>query len=123
MNLHKTLKMFLDPISWVEMPVLPSPADAHELSASVQKCCRSRISYHFNYIKSKHFHTRCDTLAFTFIRCIRHLVAQELDNRNHVSYARNFCRRPTSEVDIFEQNRYSASIERVGVYQNHVNIA
>jgi len=41
-----------------------------------------------------------ETLAFTFVSCIRQSVAQELDdNRTHVFYEHKFCRRPASEVD------------------------
>jgi len=60
-------------------------------------------------------------LTFTFITCIRQLVAQELDdNRVQVLYERKFCRRPTSKVGVLEKSRYSASIEHVLVYTRSV---
>ena len=60
---------------------------------------------------------RLHPLAFMFISCIRQAVAQELnDNRIYVLYPRKFCRRPTAEVGVLEQSRYSASIEHVLVH-------
>jgi len=54
-----------------------------------------------------------DTLAFAFINHIRELIAQKLyDNGIHFSYARKFCRRPTSEVSAsIKAKSLSASIE------------
>jgi len=53
------------------------------------------------------FHTRSETLAFTFIRCMRQLVAQELDhNKIHVLSARNFFRRRISKVGVLERSCY-----------------
>jgi len=54
-----------------------------------------------------------ERLSVTVINYIRELIAQKLDdNGNHFLYARNFCRKPTSEVSASEQSRCSVSIER-----------
>ena len=65
-------------------------------------------------IKNLHiFQTRWKTLAFTFINCIRELIAQKSDDNGiHFLHARKLCRRPTSSEDIAsEQNLCWASIE------------
>jgi len=60
------------------------------------------------------FQTPGKTLAFTVINYTRELIAQKSGkNRIHFSYARTFCRRPTSDVNASEQNRCSASVECV----------
>ena len=54
-----------------------------------------------------------ERLSVTVIYYKRELIAQKLDdNGNHFLYARNFCRKPTSEVSASEQSRCSVSIER-----------
>jgi len=54
------------------------------------------------YQKSKHFSNVLETPAFTFISCIRKLVAQELDDsRIYVLNVRTFCWRPTLDVGVW----------------------
>ena len=49
--------------------------------------------------------TRWKTLAFTVINYIRDLIAQKLDDNGiHFFYVRKFCRRPASEVSVFEKS-------------------
>jgi len=53
--------------------------------------------------KIQTLYKRVERQAFTFISCMCHLVAQELDvNRIHVLYARKFCWMLTSKVGILE---------------------